>query len=517
MKKTTRWLCVLLCLCLTIGIAALAEAPAPAATDAAAEPTPVPASAAAEYEDSTLVAKLGDRDITWADLKVDYENLVNNFSGQYDFSDPSVKAMFQTYVLDSFIRKTLIFQQAKDAGLELTAEEKAASDAEADKMWNDAIASYISNEFADVTEESTEEKKAEANTAAVAYFNEMGYSPEILRDQMAQSKVYDRLYAQVTQDIVVTDADVEADYQAKVAADKALYENDIAGYISYNSYVDQSAYYAMMSGSSAGDMDYAWYKPAGFRAVKHILLPVDEALMTKYNDLQARLEEQMSAEAEGADATAAPDATVAADATATPAPVPVTQADVDLAKADILNSVAAKVEEINQKINEGVAFEDLIATYAVKADGTATDAGMTNEPTKTTGYEVAKESVNYVPEFVEAAFSVDNIGDVSAPYLSTYGVHIVKYIGDVAAGPVAMTDEQRQAKLAQMLEDRKSEAFASKLDEWVAAASISYTGLIKTFEELEAAEAAEAEEAEEMSVEGVEPEATEVPEVTAAP
>jgi parvulin-like peptidyl-prolyl isomerase len=190
---------------------------------------------------------------------------------------------------------------------------------------------------------------------------------------------------------------------------------------------------------------------------------------------------------------------------------------VDLAKADILNSVAAKVEEINQKINEGVAFEDLIATYAVKADGTATDPGMTNEPTKTSGYEVAKESVNYVPEFVEAAFSVDNIGDVSAPYLSTYGVHIVKYIGDVAAGPVAMTDEQRQAKLAQMLEERKTDAFAAKLDEWVAASTITYTGVIKTFEELEAASAAEAEETEEMSVEGVEPEATEVPEVTVAP
>ncbi|NLV58776.1 MAG: hypothetical protein GXY67_08390 [Clostridiales bacterium] len=500
MRKTTRWLCLLLCLCLTIGIAALAEAPAADAADPVSVP---PTTAAEEYEGSTLVAKLNEREITWADLKVDYENLVNNFSSQYDFSDPSVKAMFQTYVLDSFIRETVIFQQVKTAGLELTAEEKAASDAEADQMWSDAIASYISNEYADLTDESPEEKKAEANAAAEAYFNEMGYSPEILREQMAQSKMYDRLYAQVTQDIVVTDADVEADYQAKVAADKALYENDIAGYINYNSYVDQSAYYAMMTGSSAADMEYAWYKPAGFRAVKHILLPVDEELMSKYKDLQARLEEQMDAEAAKEQGTA--EDAAAADATQEPAQNPVTQADVDLAKADILNSLSAKVDEINQKINEGVSFDELIATYGVKADGTTTDPGMTNEPTKTTGYEVAKESVNYVPEFVEAAFSVDNIGDVSAPYLSDYGVHIVKYIGDVAAGPVAMTDAQRQAKMASMLEDRKAEAFSAKLDEWIAASNITYTGVILSYEELEAAYAAEAEEAEEMSVEGLEP------------
>lgn len=512
MKKANRWLSVLLCLCLMAGAAALAET----APDAAA-PTAVPtAPTAAEHEDSTLVAKLNGQDITWADLKGDYENLLNNFSSQYDVTDPSVRSMFKTYVLDSFIRETLIFRQAKDSGLELTAEEKAASDAEADQIWSDAINSYMSSEFADVTEESTEERKAEAKAVAEAYFNEMGYSPEILREQMEKSKIYDRLFTQVTQDVVVTDGDVEADYQAKVAADKSLYENDIAAYISYNSYVDQSAFYAMMSGSSAGDMDYAWYKPAGFRAVKHILLPVDQALMDKYNDLQARLEEQMDEEAAQAQGEAAPAPEATAQEEATKAP-PVTQEEVDLAKADIFSSLADTIDEINQKINEGVSFDELIATYGVAADGSPSDPGMANEPGKTNGYEVAKESINYVPEFVEASFSVDNVGDVSAPYLSSYGVHIVKYIGDVAAGPIPMTQDQREAKRTQMLADKQNDAFAAKLDEWMAAAEISYTGIISSVEEFEAAVTAEAEEVDEMSVEGLEPEAAVEPDVTAVP
>lgn len=53
----------------------------------------------------------------------------------------------------------------------------------------------------------------------------------------------------------------------------------------------------------------------------------------------------------------------------------------------------------------------------------------------TSGYEVCSASTAYVPEFVEAAMSIDNVGGVSAPYLSSYGVHIVKYIAMWKAAP----------------------------------------------------------------------------------
>ena len=65
----------------------------------------------------------------------------------------------------------------------------------------------------------------------------------------------------------------------------------------------------------------------------------------------------------------------------------------------------------------------------------APDPGMVNEPGKTSGYEVAKESTSYVPEFVEAAFLRGQHRGCVCPYLSTYGLHIVKYIGDVVRAP----------------------------------------------------------------------------------
>ena len=48
----------------------------------------------------------------------------------------------------------------------------------------------------------------------------------------------------MVQDATVTDQEVEDLYQSLVAADKELYENDIAAYEAYNSYVDQMAMYA---------------------------------------------------------------------------------------------------------------------------------------------------------------------------------------------------------------------------------------------------------------------------------
>ena len=283
-------------------------------------------------------------------------------------------------------------------------------------------------------------------------------------------------------------------YQSLVAADKELYENDIAAYVEYNSYVDQMAMYAALYGTSS-DLDYAWYKPEGFRAVKHILLPVDEELMSTYTDLQARWEEQQQAAQAGEESA---EETTGTDETAEPTatPEPVTEEQVNQAKAAIFNSLADTIDEINEKIAEGVDFDELIATYGVNEDGTASDPGMTTEPYKTSGYEVSSASTNYVPEFVEAAMSIDSVGGVSAPYLSSYGVHIVKYIGDVAGGPVAMTDEQREAKRQSLLTAKQSELYTSTLENWLAEAAITYSGVTPSISELEAEQSTASEPVE---------------------
>ena len=475
MKKI---LSLLLCLCLLFSAAALAED-----------------TAAAELQDTDVLATVNGTELTWADVAPVYDSLVSSYGNYYDLTDSANVELFRAVAMQNKINEVIMQAKIAELGIALTDEEAAAAEEDAQSDWDNAISSYISQQHSDLTDESSQEDKDAANAEAVQYFNDLGYSPESLKENYKQYALYDKLEATIVQDVTVTDEEVEALYQELVESDRALYENDIAAYVDYNNYVDQMAMYAMYYGTDSS-MDYAWYRPAGFRAVKHILLPVDAELMQTYQDLQARLEEQVESETEGdEESAAAAEETADAEATAEPTEEPVTQEQVDEAKAAILASIADKIDEIYAKIEEGVDFDELIAEYGVNEDGTASDPGMTSDPYKTSGYEVSSASTNYVAPFVEAAFSVDNVGDVSAPYISSYGVHIVKYIADIPAGPIEMTEAQREAKRTELLTSKQNELYTATMDQWNQEADITYTGLTPSYADIEAREAAAAEAA----------------------
>lgn len=540
MNSIKKLLAAALCLCLLLSLAScqktepvattpdVTEVPtvteAPAATEVPA-PTeaPAPAESAYGFDMTEVVAKVNGQDVTWALAESYYNDYMVNYSSYYDMTAQENVDTFRAVALENAIYETILMSKATEMGLyPLTEEELAANVAEADAIWDENVAYYVNN-MGDLTDESTEEEKAAAIETAEAYYAEMGYTRQTIRDNYLKSMVLGRLHDEVTKDVTITDAEVEADYQARVEADKALYENDIDAYIAYNSEVDMNNMYAMYYGNGEA-MDYAWYRPAGFRGVKHILLSVDESLMQEYLSLQAQLEEQMTAEPEETTDAAAETAETAetTDATAESAApaTPVTQADVDNAMNAILAANQAKIDEINQRLANGEDFEALIPEYTVDS------ANL---------YEVSVASTNFVPEFVEAAFSVDNVGDVSAPYVSQFGIHIVKYMSDIPAGPIEMTEEQRQAKYESLLSALKDDLYSKTVEEWKTNAVVEYTGSVMSYEELLAQtiaeeEAASTEEAatEETATEepateepaadepATEPEVTAVPDATPA-
>jgi len=459
MKNLRKLVSLLMCVCMLLGMTAMAE-------EAVETVETIPA--------ETVVATLNGKDITWGDLEKNYNGFVAQYGAYYD------DAFLRAVTLENYITECLLMEKAVEFGVsELSAEESAAIAASAAEELEAGIASYISYFYADLTEESSEEDKAAARAEAEKYYADAGYDLETLTADMQRYAVITKVEDLMLQDVTVTDEEVEALYQSLVAADKELYENDIAAYVDYNSQVDMMAMYAQMYGS-AGNMDHAWYKPEGFRGVKHILLSVDETLMNTYTDLQARYEEQQNSAEETAEEAE----------TSEEAAEPVTAEQINAAKAAILASVADKIEEINTKLAQGADFDALIAEYG-------SDPGMNSEPYKTTGYEVCAASSNYVPEFVEASMSISEVGGVSAPYLSDFGVHIVKYIGDIAGGPVEMTEAQREAKRAELLNTKQNELYMATIESWTSECEISYTGAVPTLEELEALEAAAAEAAAE--------------------
>jgi len=492
MNKRQRWLSLTLCLCLFLSAIAFAELE---------EQTPAEEGevigayviSADELLDDMVVAVVNGIDITWANVKGNFNDLVNDQGSYYDMMDPVNITLFRAVALKYAIDKELLLQQAAAAGFFKLPEEELVQILEmADDDWDAAIENFILGNF-NIDIQQVGPFDPEYIAVAEAFYGDMGYTREILRELYVQDAIISLLYQAITQDAVVTDEELEADYQARVAADRELFEFDIAAYINYNGYVDQMAMYAMFYGG-VNDVEYAWYKPAGFRAVKHILLPVDDELMANYKDLQSRLEEQLDSEGGVYLEEALPVLQEQNAGDLAPSPEPpresVTQEDVDGAKAEILRSLADKIDAIYQLLEEGVSFDELIDTYGVLADGSPSDPGMHMDPFQVEGYEVAAQSYEYVPEFVEAAFSIENIGDVSAPYLSDYGVHIVKYIADVPAGPIPMTAEQRESKRISMLDAKRADLFSDSMEEWSRTAEIVYTGLIPSFAELIAREAA---------------------------
>jgi len=471
MKKLQKFLSVLLCLCMLAGAAAFAEeAEVSAVTEIAAD---------------TVLVTVNGQDVTWADVRVAYEALASQYASYYDLTQQENVDLFRAIALENIILEVVMNQKAVEFGVsELTAEEIAAVEETTAAEWEYAIEQYIAYNRTDITEESSDEDKAAARAEAEAYYEETtGFTGESLTEDYKRYEVLLKVQDLMVQDAVVTDEEIDALYQAQVAEDQALYGNDLAAYVDYEANAQMMAYYAAMYGT-ASEYDQLWYKPAGFRAVKHILLPVDEALMTAYTDLQARFEEQQNA-AETTEETT--------EETAEEAAEPVTEEMINEAKAAIFESLAGKIDEINQKVAEGADFDELIAAYGVDAEGNPSDPGMVSGESAVTGYEVCEYSDSiYVPEFVAAAMSLEKVGDVSAPYLSSFGIHIVKYIADVPGGPVEMTAEQREAQRADLLYEKQNALYNEALANWLAEAEITYSGVVPSMAELEAAAAADA-------------------------
>ena len=323
-------------------------------------------------------------------------------------------------------------------------EEKTAAKEQAKADWNATIEDGLA--YYGLTAESTEEERANLLVTVLADLESKGYTEESYQEEAVMYAGYDKLFAHTTKDITVTDEEVVNYYNALVENDKALYENDAANYEQVQ-YMNQM--YAMY-----GMADYAteiYYKPAGYRLVTHILLEADEALLTAYTDLQAAYEEQQNAAEEGETAA-----------------TPVTADEVENARLAILANVQPKVDEINQKLAEGATFAELIPLYT-------TDTGMMDEDSIAAGYEVHMDSVNWVIPFRDQAFTVNNIGDVTAPVVTDYGVHIIQYVADVPAGPVELTDELQASFKAELLAEAQNSAYYAAIDEWINASTVVYS------------------------------------------
>ena len=387
-------LCAALVLALSAGLSALAE----------------------EAADDPVLFTFDGAEVRKSEVQQTLDNLLaaGYVSDASDY-ELAIEYTIQNRVLDGKI---------KELGLDqFTAEEEEALRSEANATWEDAIASYISYFLTDDTDEAREKARQEG----IEYFNAYGYSEEALYDSMKTSAAYDRLEQHILEgrDTAVTAEEIRADFEAQAAQQQASVQDNIYMYELYQNYYGMNF----------------WYVPEGYRGIIHILMKVDEDLLSAYQSAQAAFEESVTDEApEGsAELKAARDAALDA----------------------VLASKKAEIDDIYARLANGEDFASLIAQYGE-------DSGMTDASYLAKGYAVHKDSVIYDPVFTSGAFSekMQQPGDTSDPVVGSYGIHILHYLRDIPSGIVELTDEISAEIEEALYTEKVNSIYAEVIDGW---------------------------------------------------
>lgn len=178
--------------------------------------------------------------------------------------------------------------------------------------------------------------------------------------------VQEKLLEKLTENIEITDAQVDEMFDEYVQMAKDALDEDPLSYET--------------------NQTYTWiYIPEGTRLADQILLAFDSETMQAISEARSAGNDE----------------------------------EADRLRAEAYESqLKGRTEELLAKLGNGGDFNALQAEYN-------DDGG--DDP-----YAVIVGSQRYVPEFTEAIFSVDEIGGISEPTVSDYGVHIIQYAGDAA-------------------------------------------------------------------------------------
>ncbi len=122
-----------------------------------------------------------------------------------------------------------------------------------------------------------------------------------------------------------------------------------------------------------------------------------------------------------------------------------------------------KGNQILAEIQAGKDFEAAVTEYGQ-------DPGM-SDPLLKDGYPVCEGSKSYDEQFTTAAMAIANVGDLSGVVQSGFGVHIIKYVSDVAEGEVPF-EQSKDDFMAHQLEQKKTAAYDTAKEEWLKAANI---------------------------------------------
>ncbi len=428
-------------------------------------------------EYSAPVATYDGGTVTKFDVTADYYNqysymyYIYSMYG-YTMDESQAQGILQN-VVEAHMNTRATLLKAEEMGITLTDDEIAECESAGQTSYQEAY------DKAYESAEGDSEELKQKNTEYALY--EQGETLEEYINQQKWTKIVDKVEEVVKANVAeISDDDLEAAYTAQLAEDQAAYESNLSTF---------------ETDMNDPEKVITWM-PEGYRTAKHILVKVDESVLTPVTDAYAALATAQTAldalkaeltTATAPEATVQPDATATAEATAeataaaTPRPTADIQADIDAKAAEVatletdlatkkaacIATVQGKLDEIYQKLASGESFDSVMAEYGE-------DPGMQEDPSMTRGYLVSATSTTWDTHFRDAAMALQNVGDYTLePVISSSGVHIISYHSDVTPGAVPLEDI-RDAFYTAALTEAQDSYMQEQLSSWVAALNPVY-------------------------------------------
>ena len=396
------------------------EAPTAVPTEApTAEPTEAPAAteepvaeeAALTLSDDVLASAYnGAVTVLKSEIQDEYDQMLSQYVAyyaQYGYSvdeyDTELQASVAQETVQTKLSTAIVRHYAAQNGYELTEEKKTELAAQVKTALDNTreyLESYLSayGFTGDELNAAVEEQMAQA-----------GYTEETLMDSAELNDVLNFLYERATADVTVTEDEVKAAFDEKVAKQKESYAS-VDTFI--NDYVNESE---------------ILYTPENVRLMECIFV--------------ASVEGEATEDEATADEATADEATVS-EATAGEA-------------ADIASLTGyAKAKAIAAAIAGGADFEESMKAYN---EDSSTEEQMLR------GYPVAENSTTYGDEFTAGAMALEHVGDVSDVIVTDYGYFILRYAKDLESGE-ADFEARKETETEETLTNKKNDAYSAFID-----------------------------------------------------
>ena len=398
------------------------EAPTAVPTEApAATEEPVAEEAALTLSDDVLASAYnGAVTVLKSEIQDEYDQMLSQYVAyyaQYGYSvdeyDTELQASVAQETVQTKLSTSIVRHYAAQNGYELTEEKKTELAAQVKTALDNTreyLESYLSASgfTGDELNAAVEEQMAQA-----------GYTEETLMDSAELNDVLNFLYERATADVTVTEDEVKAAFDEKVAKQKESYAS-VDAFV--NDYVNESE---------------ILYTPENVRLMECIFVASVEGEATED---EATADEATEDEATADEATVS-EATVS-EATAGEA-------------ADIASLTGyAKAKAIAAAIAGGADFEETMKAY--------TEDGSTEEQ-MLRGYPVAENSTTYGEEFMAGAMALEHVGDVSDVIVTDYGYFILRYAKDLESGE-ADFEARKEIETEETLTNKKNDAYSAFID-----------------------------------------------------